>query len=778
MKNKLLLFQLPVIILFTFAFWVTESGSQGHLNNLVLRAKVYPMANRLTAIFTDMKFKIRGPQAPKNKVVVIGVDSESIERVGRWPWHRDAQALLIDSVFEAGAKAVGLDIVYSETDKRVPDELAEVLRSKNLGKVVDQFETDPQLASVIARHRKNLVLGWTTENECQPLYNSSDECPVTRPDVLESHPKNFDKFAYGDYKLNKTFDPAKTPFKSLLTFIANIDDFNAVAEHSAYLNGFQDPDGYIRRSALFMMAHGVPFPSMAMEMVRIAKNDSLKLELKDNGLVRKLGFDHSGDVHVTPLGIMEINFRGPSYTFPYISALEVMGESDTIPDAAKRNLASSSKKELLKDAIVMIGVSAIGVFDMRAWPYDSNGPGVEIHANIIDNLLSGDELIPGSAGHGTGSILIFLFMVLGGIAFGYFTNRLEAVPALLLFLGVFGGTALIDMKVLFNHNLNWNTTFFYLEIGTILFLTVAAKYVMEERNKKFIRGAFTKYVSPAVVDSILKDPAKLSVGGEKKELTIMFSDIRSFTTFSERLDAKALAALLNDYLGVMTGIVFSHEGTLDKYIGDAIMAFWGAPLDQPKHAANACKTAVEMMKALNVAKAGYQQTYGVDVNIGIGINSGMVNVGNMGSTQNFAYTVIGDHVNLASRLESLTKYYGVSILTTRFTLKDIEGAGEPVPAHRVVDFVKVKGKKTAVEIIQVLDRDIDPKALAVFQEARELYSAQKWDAAIEKFQAAGKLLAQGDQADGPCEMYLERCRDFKAAPPEKDWDGSWEMHSK
>ncbi|MGZ3699822.1 MAG: adenylate/guanylate cyclase domain-containing protein, partial [Bdellovibrionota bacterium] len=324
----------------------------------------------------------------------------------------------------------------------------------------------------------------------------------------------------------------------------------------------------------------------------------------------------------------------------------------------------------------------------------------------------------------------------------------------------------------------WNTSFLYLEVGTIFFLTVAAKYVAEERSKKFIKGAFAKYVAPAVVDGILKDPSKLSVGGEKKELTIMFSDIRSFTTFSERLDAKALAALLNDYLGTMTGIVFAHEGTLDKYIGDAIMAFWGAPLDQPKHAANACKAAIGMMKALNENTDRYKATYGVDVKIGIGINSGMVNVGNMGSTQNFAYTVIGDHVNLSSRLEGLTKYYGVAILTTRFTMDDIKQAGEGLPPNRVLDFVKVKGKKTAVELIQVLDRELDPKGLELFQEGRKLYSEQKWDDATEKFKAAGKLLAHGESPDGPCEMYLERCRDFKVTPPENGWDGSWEMHSK
>ncbi len=398
--------------------------------------------------------------------------------------------------------------------------------------------------------------------------------------------------------------------------------------------------------------------------------------------------------------------------------------------------------------------------------------GVEIHANILDNLLSADPMIPSS--RGAGSFFILLLMIVGALAFGRYAGRWEAVPALLLFVGVFGGTALIDQALLFSRNWNWNLSFLYLELAAIFGFTIAAKYVLEEKNKKFIKGAFAKYVSPDVVDSILKDPDKLSLGGEKRELTIMFSDIRSFTTFSEKLDAKALAALLNEYLGAMTKVVFESQGTLDKYIGDAIMAFWGAPLEQPKHAANACKAAIQMMQKLAEEKPKYQEKYGVDINIGIGINSGMVNVGNMGSDNNFAYTVIGDHVNLSSRLESLTKYYGVSILATRFTLDDIASANEPLPPHRTLDHVKVKGKKKAVELIQILDKTIDPSGIKLFDEARVAYLAQKWDEATALFEKAKAVAGH----EGVCTMYIERIPELKTMSLGQDWDGSWEMHSK
>ena len=427
---------------------------------------------------------------------------------------------------------------------------------------------------------------------------------------------------------------------------------------------------------------------------------------------------------------------------------------------------------------MLIGVSALGVFDGRAFPFSGNAPGVEGHATILDNILADDFL---SRGNGWLSPLwIYFLMLIGGVAFAFMAQRLEAIPALLLCVSVFGGVGLLDVKVLFARNIDWDLSFMFIEYSSIFILTVAAKYVMEERNKKFVRTAFSKYVAPAVVDSILKDPSKLTVGGEKRDLTILFSDIRGFTTFSERMDAKALSSFLNDYLGIQTKIVFSNEGTLDKYIGDAIMAFWGAPLAQPHHASNSCAAAVSMMKALAEHRERFKAQYGVDVEIGIGLNTGQVSVGNMGSNDNFSYTVIGDHVNLASRLEGLTKYYGVAIVTTRYSFDSIEAAGDVIPAHRVLDFVKVKGKRNAVELIQLLEQDYPEGGLAAFESARSLYREQRWDEAIQAFQSANHLLTRPENSkmDGPCAMYLDRCAQFKASPPGADWDGTWEMHSK
>jgi adenylate cyclase len=802
MKNKVWLLQLPIVAACTFLFWVSEMGYEGDLQNRFLRNTLFPTLRSIEGFFTNMKFRARGPQEAKNKIVVIEIDDASLEREGRWPWHRDKTAKLIDNAFKAGAKAVGLDIVFSEPDERISPDLQAYLVEhpprgiKDITETFNRFETDLRLREVIEKYSDRLVLGWTSDNNCQPAYakTMADQCPLIFRDFLESEqylemlPRYFDKFAYTELIKPKNHDPFQSPLFSIWGFVANLAEYNQVASHAGYFNAFPDPDGYIRRTNLVMLAHDKAYPSLPLEMARVILQDDLVLEFTEEHKIKSIRFKKSGrELDVSPVGAMMANFRGPSFSFPYVSATDVLndGGGEQVYTIT-RKIASVDKVEqadrsaflaLLKDAYVFIGVSALGVFDMRAFPFDARTPGVEGHATILDNLLANDMLRHKRSQADT--VTLFLLMTVGALAFAFLVERLEALPALLSFVAVTTGITLVDQKLLFNNNINWNTGFFYIEMMAIFAFTIAVKYVLEERNKKFIRGAFSKYVAPTIVDSILKDPTKLTVGGEKKELTILFSDIRGFTSFSEKMDAKSLAGFLNDYLGIMTDIVFECDGTLDKYIGDAVMAFWGAPLDQPKHAANACKAAIRMQQTLNQHRDRFRTQYGVEVNIGIGVNSGSVNVGNMGSERIFEYTVIGDHVNLASRLEGLTKPYGASIVTTRFTFDDIQAAGDPTPPHRVLDFVKVKGKKKAVELIQVLEREYPANGLAAFEDARQLYAQQRWDEAIAKFKLANELCRVAeDKPDEPSLMYVERCEEFKKTPPAADWDGSWEMHSK
>lgn len=776
-QSRLWVYQIPTVLVFVAIYGIMVAGEKGLLHSAFLRDSLFPSLRRVAGQFTDFKFRARGTQAPKSKIVIVSIDSESIEAVGRWPWHRDYMAYLIDRTFQSGAKAVGLDIVFSEADQRIPDPLAEVLNKSKLGHLIKEFETDPTLAQVIGKYKDRLVLGWTTDSICQPAYQTSEECPVTHPDSLANHPEGFDRFAFSKVQTPPHFDPTKTPLLSLISFIANIPSFNSAASHAGTFNAFPDSDGFIRRTPLVVLANGKPYPSLALELARVALNDDLSIRINSDHQVDDLRFQKSNRaIAVNPIGSMEINFRGPSYTYPYVSALEVMGDADELHVGFNRGLATT-RNDLLKDAIVLIGLSAVGVYDMRAFPYDSNTPGVEGHATILDNLLADDYLRSNT--QNAGFLWIVFLMTVGALFFAWAIERLESISALLLFVGCMGLLGFIDVQLLFKNLQNWNTAFLCIELLFIFVVTIALKYVIEEKSKKFLKSAFSKYVAPAVVDSLVKNPDKLSLGGEKKELTILFSDIRGFTTLSEKMDPKMLSKFLNEYLGEMTKIIFGTKGTLDKYIGDAVMAFWGAPIDFPEHGANACAAAVQMQLALAKEKPKFLREYGIEVEVGIGLNSGMVSVGNMGSKDNFNYTVLGDDVNLASRLEGLTKYYRSSIVTTRQTLDQIKRAGLPAPDTRTLDFVKVKGKKQAVEIIQVLEAPLKDHGHKQFLEARNLYQNQKWDDAIKLFSETSRALeAIPGKGDGPCEMYVERCDYFKQNPPGKEWDGTWEMTSK
>jgi len=758
-------FSASLLVFFSSAFALTEQSRNGSVDSSFLREKLLPALVRPVNLLTDIKFRTRGPVPPKNNIAIVEIDSNSLDAYGRWPWHRDVLADLIDQVFALGARVVGLDIVFSEKDQRVPEKLKETLIKKGLGQELEANETDPVLGSAIAHYKKSLVLGWAADAICRPAYaTAQDPCPATDPQAIASLPENWGKFSFAHFDPGSAFSTGGTKLDTAITLLANLSEYNSVAEHIGTFNTAPDNDGTNRRSELFSIVHGKPYASLALEMARLALQDELSLKLNSQGLVKTLELVHSQiQLPVTPLGDLAINFRGPGRTFKYISAYDVLNPSS--PSHAKAT-------EALKNAFVFIGISAVGVFDMRSFPFDNNVAGVEGHANILDNLLSGDALKVTSTG--APFWILLAIIIVGGILFTFAMEELEAVPA----IAVFFATIIVSLAVdqyLFLKTYNLNTVYFYFEIISIFVLIIATKYISEQQNKKFLRNAFGKYVSPAVVDSILKNPEKLSLGGERKEVSIMFSDIRGFTTMSEGMDARKLSAFLNDYLGIMTKIVFDYQGTLDKYIGDAVMAFWGAPLEQPDHADLAVRACLEMMKALAENQTRFKAEHGVDVKIGIGLNSGAVSVGNMGSEQNFEYTVIGDHVNLASRLEGLTKAYGAAIVTSRFTFDCIEKSGKALPPHRVLDLVKVKGKKNAIELIQILDRDFPPHAPGLFQNARAHYKAARFDEAISLFREA---LAATNGSDKTCEIMIERCEYFKANPPGPNWDGSWEMHEK
>lgn len=782
MKNRLWLVQIPIVLLFTFGFILSEMGGRGELQNPTLVNRIYPLISTLTGLMTNFKFQTRGPEAPKTKIVIVDVDNESLSRLGRWPWRRDVTAGLIQRTFDAGAKVVGLDIVFSEENRQISDELYALLKKNGLEKHAPEFETDLYLREVIKLHQDRLVLGWISDHSCQPAFNSAEACPVADLQTQKRFRTDYEKFSFEDFQTPKGkgpegFDPFETPIMSVLNPIQNLKIYNDVAKHSGYFSVEPERDGYIRRTNLVNFGNSIPYPSLALAMSKVALGEELRITTDSKSRVAAIEYVKSGKkIPTTQLGIMDINFRGPAFTYQYVRAIDVLSEPDQIQIEVDGKAKQVSKKELFKDSLAFIGISAIGIFDIRAFPFDSNTPGVEGQATILDNLMAGDMMTRGPA---YSVFVIALLMLIGGLVFANGMDRLESVPSLLLFLGILAGTLFIDLKLLFANQINVNSSLLYLELFSVFVLTLAMKYVLEERKKKFIRGAFSKYVAPSIVNSILKDPSKLSVGGDRKDLTILFSDIRGFTTFSEKMDARQLTHFLNDYLGRMTDIVFERGGTLDKYIGDAVMAFWGAPLENENHEKGALEAAIQMQKTLSENRERYKRDYGIDVEIGIGLNTGAVSVGNMGSDRIFEYTVIGDHVNLSSRLESLTKHYGVQILTSGFTMAGMQQKKHALPHHRVLDRVKVKGKTQAIDLIEVFATPPAPALLETYQQGLGAYRKADWKEAIQAFAACHEISQKiVGKPDGPSQVLLDRCNQLKDLPRNTDWEGSWEMQSK
>jgi adenylate cyclase len=784
--NRLLLWlsALPLVLIAAFFQITLDLGERGELESGFLRETIYPIARSVTGALTNVKFRLRGPESANQKIVILAADEESITQYGRWPWHREVYAEIIHRLLEMRVKTIGLDVVFSEPEERIHEQAYELIRKHKPSLMKDflELESDPQLAQAIAAAKDRLVLGYAYDGACQPRYEKGDYCPLAMQGISEDIHASTGKFAIGQPYPYPKDTLWKTSLKNLYHVIPNIDLFSANARYAGTFNADPDPDGYIRRYGLFSFSEKLILPSLAVKMAELARDDRIQIEFRPDGLIKKAYFkkDPANPIPVTPLGYMDINFKGPTglhldkpipgyEPYHYIPVHRLLSKLEPLEEA--------ELQEILLDSHVLFGATALGIYDMRAFPFDSNTPGVEGHATALDNLIAGTQLRSASAIHM--SWLPLTLIVVFGLVFIFLFSSLDAIPSILVFIGFLSVLGWIDIRILFKNHINLSTTFLLIETFLIFVTLLSIRYILEEKKKKFVKEAFSKYLAPQVVELVLEDPSKLQVGGERKEVTILFSDLRGFTNFSENMDPKVLTQFLNEYLSEMTEIIFQHEGTLDKYIGDAIMAFWGAPIDQKDHVERAWRAAVAMKKRLDEIAPDFKKRYGIDVSAGIGINSGLVSVGNMGSKRIFEYTVIGDHVNLASRLESLTRLYGGDILSTEVTRERLSEGVQGQFHTRILDSVIVKGKTKAVDLIQISEVEFDPELIRNFTEAREAFKHREWEVARAKFKLASEIQkARTGSVDPVSEIYLSRCVEFEKAPPPADWDGTIEMHRK
>ena len=743
---------------------------------------------RLELSSLDYRFQVRGRTKIDPRIVIVDIDQQSQEALGHWPFPRFYFARLLDNIREDGGRVVAFDITFSkpdETAKPLEELSSELTEQQKKGEPANpallariaalrkEYDYDQQFADAIQRFG-HVVLGNYF------LYTETDLKGVT-PKALAHYADALAFFPFPQVRTLPSFGstPATARLPQLIEKYeqarlvprgaeANTDLLTgAVASEAGgtgYFNVVVDADGVVRHVPL-AIPYGLDADRRNWDMYASVDVQALRVYLAlpteqtvlsyGAGGIFNIEFGHKLTVHPDYVSRMLVNFRGPTRTYPYVS----------FADAALKKFQPGT----FKDKIVLVGASATGIGDLRVTPFGGlDFPGVEVHANLIDNILNRQFLNRGGKEALTDLFFILLFGVPLGIWLAVVQPRWMALGfALLLpFAGI------VYFAFLHGSWLNFIVPGLFTLVPNVS-LVALYRVLIEEQEKRKVRGAFQQYVSPEVIRRLLADPER--VKPRKSEITILFSDVRGFTSISESLDAQELADLLNGYLTEMTRIVFRNQGTLDKYIGDAVMALWGAPFDEPDHATRACEAALSMLARLAELQKEWRAQGKPVMDIGVGINTGIASVGNMGSSLRYGYTAMGDSVNLASRLEGLNKEYGTRIIISESTHEALRSDRTLI---RELDMIRVKGKLLPVTIYEVLDAialgNEGKELVELFARGHEAYKQRDWRAAGQAFE---QVLDRWP-GDGPARIFLRRCEEYLAEEPEADWDGVYVMKHK
>lgn len=647
---------------------ITKKGSAGILIGLLVTAVVaglmllrLPIFETLEDKLYDYRFKVRGPVEPPDEIVIAAIDEKSIERLGRFPWSRDKETLLVEKLAGFGAEIIAFDMFLSESEKNDPA-LAEAIRDAGnvaLPLVFDVFKFD----------------GETPLPDNKFLIESAF-ISVKNPDMFSK---------YRPIMAQKVIMPVAQLISQAMTV--------------GQINMFPDEDGTLRWESLVIGCGGYLFPSLTLKVAAVylgVPPEKIELHATEGIRVGKRF------IPTDRYGRTLVNYYGPSQTFRHVSISDI--------------LDGGVNPESLRGKIVIIGATAVGIYDLRVTPLAAAMPGVEKHANVIASMLENRFLRRVSAG---ADLAIVLFC---GVLLSFLVSRVKALSA-----SAITATSLSFLFLagyfLFVHKGLWiNITYPALVIVLTFINITAYNYAVEERYSRRIKGMFSSYVTEKVVNELIKNPQMAKLGGERREVTVLFSDVRGFTSYSESHSPEEVVAILNEYLKAMIGVVFRWEGTLDKFIGDAILAFWGAPMKQENHAELAVKCAMNMVKRLEELQEKWRSEGKEPLDVGIGLNTGEVLVGNIGEEgKKMDYTIIGDHVNLGSRVEGLTRKYNTRILITEFTMdkiRDFVNTGEIGHVSiKGLEKVIVKGREKPVEIYEL--RSMAPEAESVILECEE-----------------------------------------------------------
>ncbi len=668
-------------------------------------------------------------------IAIIDIDDASLKAEGHWPWPRDKIARLVDTLQKQGAVVIAFDVLFAENERNIAQTVMEKLESQQnlpsdvssvLTKNLNLFDNDAILAKSLQQTTAVLAIGFL------PRDQTSNQLP---PPLLTLPPDEM----------------AKLDVYHAKGYIADIPILQQAAQNGGFINAYADTDGILRRVPLVYGYKNSLYPSLALQAVLSFLGEKISLITpRYDKQIEMEGIRIGNQIITTDAkGQVLIPFIGNIHSFPYYSAVNVL----------KNNIP----KNALLGKILFVGTSALGLGDLKATSIASAFPGVEIQANIAYGLLTNNFSYRPAWTLGVNFILTIIFGLLAAFSFPYLGPR--TLGLILVF---------VPCTLLFINNWIWESTGLVLSflIPVLLVLVNAIMnmiygYLFETRKREQLKDMFGQYVPAKHIDEMLRSSSDYGLHGESRDMSVLFADIRNFTTISETMSATELVDMLNTLFTPLTEVIFKHRGTIDKYIGDLIMAFWSAPLRDKNHARHALQTALDMQSILKNMAPMMAEKKWPEIRMGIGINSGHMSVGDMGSRYRRNYTVLGDNVNLGSRVEGLSKFYGVDIVVTESTQHD-----QTKFVFRKLDRVKVKGKQRGVEIFELICNKADETSalkeeLAMWHAALQLYFQQQWQEAESKIQ----LLHQQHPNVKVYEIYLHRISEYKQNSPGADWDG-------
>ncbi len=707
--------------------------------------------------------KPREIPAPENKpITIIDLDEESLAQIGQWPWPRNIVAQMVQNLMAMGAAVVGFDIVFAEPDRMNPSDVADSMAGIDddlREKLRNLRGNDEVFADVIAKSR--VVLGQATYWDQR---SQAADGPIQKSFAIR--------------KLSKNAPDPETFLPSAPSLVRNIPILEQAAVTKTGGHGLfslvPERDGIVRSVPSLMVNEGHIFPALSIEMLRVALGRPTVLVEVTNTGINEIKVAKGFTIRTDRFGKM----------WPYFSHSD---KAKYVP--AKDVLAGTADPALIRGKLTIVGTSAVGLLDIRAVPTEPVIPGVEVHAQLIEAIVHNQYLTRPNYADGVELVLIFV----GGLLMIILVPWVGAKLALVVFLVIAASAGGTSWYLFSEHRLLFDAVYAVASILLLYTTLTFTGYAREEAQKRQTRDAFGKYLSPDMVERVAENPDELKLGGEMREMTMLFCDVRGFTTISEQFDAVGLTSLINKLLTPLTNEILQRRGTVDKYMGDCIMAFWNAPLDDPDHAYNGCVSALAMMDQMDPLnerlekEAEEEGRKHIPLKVGLGLNTGPAVVGNMGSDQRFDYSVLGDTVNTASRLEGQSKSYGMNVVIGPETNEAVKDRLATID----LDFIQVKGKTEGLRIYGLMgDEEVlqNPKFLEIqkkMSEAIGAYQEQKWDEAEKIFD---ELRILGNDENKPwkieanleflCDLYKDRIADYRENPPPADWDGVYVATSK